>query len=79
MLTEYHSRYDVLKKRAWSTVLESAQIGAKLSRKVNAALRADFEKVSSLEFTESNIYGFLQSLSSEFNRMNQDMYIEVLI
>lgn len=56
-------RYDELKDRAWAHVLRSTEVTAKLSTKAQQRLESEFQSIKQLEFTASNIYGFLQGLS----------------
>ena len=72
----FNEGYDDLKKRAWTNVLHSAEFDKHLSSKVYQQLVADFEKVSKLSFTESNIRSFLIGLINGKSEMNMQMALE---
>jgi hypothetical protein len=59
---EMEKEYLELKDRAWAGILRSTQVASRLSSKAQSRLEAQFEEVKTLEFTVSNIYGFLQGL-----------------
>lgn len=59
---QLYDRYIGLKDRAWAGILRSTQVTSKLSSAAQKRLEADFENIKSLEFTVSNIYGFLQGI-----------------
>lgn len=70
-------RYLDLKDRAWASVLRSTDTLAKLSAKVQAQAESQFEQIKTLEFTESNIYGFLLGLVESQPEMQLDMACDV--
>lgn len=72
----FNSRYDDLKKRAWSNVLKSTEFSKYLSSKAYEKLVNDFEQVSKLSFTESNIRGFLLGLVQGQSEMNMQMLLD---
>lgn len=72
-ISEYNRRYAKLKEQAWSYILGATKIGKHLSSKVQNSIRKDFANVSSLEFNESNIYGFLTGLMNGRSEMNSKM------
>lgn len=59
---ELYGRYTNIKNRAWAGILRSTQVTSKLSSSAQKRLEAEFETIKSLEFTVSNIYGFLQGI-----------------
>lgn len=63
---ENFCRYLALKERAWNAVLKSTEVTSRTSRKVQADIESQFQTVTNLEFTVSNIYSFLQGLSADF-------------
>lgn len=60
--TELGKRYDELKDRAWSNILRSTDVLGKLSSNAQKRLESEFENIKKLEFSESNIRGFLLGL-----------------
>lgn len=69
--------YDKLKDRAWASVLRSTETLSKLSSKVQQQAESQFEDIKTLEFTESNVYGFLLGLVQSQPEMQLDMMCEV--
>ena len=74
---ELSKRYEELKDRAWANVLRSADVRSKLSSKAQKALEKEFEKISKLEFTVQNIYGFLCGIVDSQGQIQLDMACEV--
>jgi hypothetical protein len=72
----FNDGYDDLKKWAWTNVLHSTEFSKYLSSKAYAKLVADFEAVSKLSFTESNIRGFLLGLVNGQSEMNIQMLLD---
>lgn len=72
----YNERYDNLKNRAWNNILNSTEFQKYLSSKAYQKLIADFEQVSKLSFTESNIRGFLLGLVESQGDMNMQMLLD---
>jgi hypothetical protein len=60
---EISDRYLKLKDSAWTGILRSSDVTAKLSLKARQRLEAEFENIKELEFTVSNIHGFLLGLA----------------
>jgi len=76
-LTErFNAGYDNLKKRAWTNILNSTEFGKYLSSKAYEKLVSDFESISKLSFTESNIRGFLLGLVNSQGEMNVQMLLD---
>lgn len=71
------SRYEDLKDRAWTSVLRSTDTLAKLSAKVQRQAEAQFADIKKLEFTESNVYGFLLGLVQSQPEMQIEMACDV--
>lgn len=71
------SRYEELKDRAWTSVLRSTDTLAKLSEKVQRQAEAQFADIKKLEFTESNVYGFLLGLVQSQPEMQIEMACDV--
>lgn len=70
-------RYLELKDRAWTSVLRSTETLSKLSRKVQKQAESQFADIKALEFTESNVYGFLIGLVQSQPEMQIDMMCDV--
>ncbi|HHV49172.1 MAG TPA: DUF4942 domain-containing protein [Rhodocyclaceae bacterium] len=73
----FGERYDKLKDRAWNHVLSSAQVLSKLSANAQQRVRAEFEKIKTLEFTVSNVYGFLVGLCENQGQIQMGMMLDV--
>lgn len=72
----FNDGYDALKNRAWNNVLGYTEFQKYLSSKAYQNLVADFEQVSKLSFTESNIRGFLLGLVEGQGEMNMQMLLD---
>lgn len=71
------SGYEGLKDRAWTSVLRSTETLSRLSRKVQKQAESRFEQIKTLDFIESNIYGFLLGLVESAGEMQIDMMMDV--
>ena len=69
--------YLALKDRAWASVLRSTETLTKLSSKVQKQAESQFEQIACLDFTESNIRGFLLGLVQSQPEMQVDMACDV--
>ena len=74
---ELRSNYLELKDRAWTSVLRSTETLQRLSRKVQQQAESQFATIKALEFTESNVYGFLLGLVESQPEMQVDMMCDV--
>lgn len=72
----FNDGYECLKNRAWTNVLNSTEFQKYLSSKAYQKLVADFEQVSKLSFTESNVRGFLLGLVEGQSEMNVQMLLD---
>lgn len=70
-------QYDELKDRAWAGILRSANVTDKLSSKTRQRVEKEFEKIKRLEFTVSNIYGFLLGISENQGKIQAEMACDV--
>ncbi len=70
-------RYLDLKDRAWTNILRSSNITSRLSSAVQRRLESEFEQIKQLEFTVSNIYGFICGLIDQQGRLQIDMICDV--
>lgn len=73
----FAQQYDELKDKAWSGILRSTEVLSKLSHKAQRRLESEFEKIKSLEFTASNVYGFLCGLSESAGEIQMAMVCDV--
>lgn len=71
------ARYLELKDRAWTSVLRSTETLSRLSQNVQRQAESQFETIKKLDFTESNVYGFLLGLVQSQPEMQMDMVCEV--
>lgn len=69
--------YDKLKDRAWASVLRSTDALNKLSSKVQRQAESRFAEIQALEFSASNVYGFLLGLVESQPEMMLDMACDV--
>ncbi len=56
---ELFKRYEDLKDRAWTGILRSSRVTDRLSSAGQKQVESQFAQIKTLEFTVSNIYGFL--------------------
>ena len=71
------TRYGELKDRAWTSVLRSTETLTRLSQKVQRQAESQFETIKKLDFTETNVYGFLLGLVESQPDMQLDMACDV--
>lgn len=72
-----HTRYSDLKARAWTGILRSTQVLSKLSSAAQKRVESEFENIKQLEFSVSNIYGFLGGLIAKQADIQLDMACDV--
>lgn len=60
---ELAERYEKIKDRAWTGILRSSTVLDKLSSAAQRRVESDFESIRALEFTISNVYGFLRGIA----------------
>lgn len=70
-------RYLELKDRAWASILRSTNVTSRMSSAAQKRLESEFEEIKQLEFTVSNIYGFLCGLASNQGKIQIDMVCDV--
>jgi hypothetical protein len=75
--TETGKRYDLLKDRAWSRILTSADVTSRLSSKAQQSLLSEFCNIKKLEFSAANIYGFLCGLIESKGRIQIEMLCDL--
>lgn len=71
------ARYGGLKDRAWTSVLRSTETLTRLSQKVQRQAESQFESIKKLDFSETNVYGFLLGLVESQPEMQLDMACDV--
>lgn len=69
--------YKQLKRAAWISVLNTAELRKYLSCKVTQSVLNDFEPVRALAFTESNIYGFMQGFAMQQGHFQKQMVLDL--
>lgn len=75
--TQLGERYDKLKDKAWSNILRSTQVLSKLSSAAQRRIEAEFENIKHLEFSVSNIQGFLLGLVENQGQIQLGMALDV--
>lgn len=65
--------YDDLKDRAWSQIIRSIDVTSRLSSAAQRRVEAQFEEIKQLEFTVTNIRGFLCGLADSQGEIQLDM------
>lgn len=71
------ARYGALKDRAWTSILRSTETLSRLSQKIQRQAESQFESIKKLDFTETNVYGFLLGLVESQPEMQLDMACDV--
>lgn len=74
---ELHKRYRDLKNRAWTGIVRSTEVMSKLSSGAQKRLESEFENIKRLEFTTSNVYGFLLGLIEKRGDMQIQMCLDI--
>lgn len=74
---EIHSRYANLKDRAWTSILRSTEVLSRLSSTAQKRVESEFENIKKLEFSVSNIYGFLGGLVAKQGEIQIGMACDV--
>jgi len=69
--------YKDLKDRAWANVLRSTNVTSRLSSAAQRRIEAEFEQIKKLDFTVSNIYGFLCGLIEKQGEIQVDMAMDI--
>lgn len=74
---EVGTRYLDLKDRAWAGILRSSNVSSRLSSAAQRRLESEFENIKKLEFTNSNIYGFLCGIVASQGDIQIEMACDV--
>jgi hypothetical protein len=75
--SEIVSRYLTLKDKAWAGMLRSSQVTSKLSSKAQKRVESEFEQIKELEFSVSNVFGFLRGLMECHGQIKLDMACDI--
>ena len=71
------TRYGELKDRAWTSILRSTKVTDRLSQKAHKRLEAEFDNIKQLEYSVSNVYGFLCGLIDKQGDIQCEMVEDV--
>jgi hypothetical protein len=74
---EIGQRYNELKDRAWTFILRSSDVMPRLSSSAQARVTREFENIKQLEFSATNIYGFLCGLIEQEGDIRMGMICDV--
>lgn len=74
---EIGNRYEKLKDKAWTLILRSSNVTAKLSSAAQKRVESDFKAIAKLEFTAKNIYGFLCGIVDSAGAIQLGMMLDV--
>lgn len=74
---DLQTAYEALRHMAWMSVLHTPEFQKHLTRKAQAEIQAKFEDIEKLEFSVSNIYGFLQGLTLQQGAINAQMVCDL--
>lgn len=77
VISFFNEGFEKLRQRAWSTILRSANVTEHLSSGQQKAVESQFEEISKLDFTVSNIYGFLDGIIAQQAELQIGMLCEV--
>ena len=69
--------YADLRRMAWMSVLHTPEFQEHLTRKAQGEIRSKFEVIEKMEFSVSNIYGFLQGLALQQGAINTQMVCDL--
>jgi hypothetical protein len=72
-----NDEYAELKDRAWANILSSSQFTERLSSGAVKRLHREFEQIKQLEFTTTNIYGFLLGVVESQPAIQEQMAMDV--
>jgi hypothetical protein len=70
-------KYRELKDRAWTSILCGSEVTSKLSSAAQKRVESDFENIKLLEFTASNVYGFLLGIAESAGEIQMSMVCDV--
>ncbi|WP_103737848.1 DUF4942 domain-containing protein [Diaphorobacter sp. LR2014-1] len=70
---DFEKRYRELKNKAWAQIIRSSLLTDKLSNQARRKVEAQAEQIYQLEFTLSNVYGFLKGVVMNMGDIYNDM------
>lgn len=70
-------RYDALKDSAWAGIIRSTDVTSRLSSKAQQRVEAEFDQIKKLEFTVTNVYGFLCGIIESQRQIQIEMTCDV--
>lgn len=73
---EYAQGYKDLKNRAWTSILHSSELKARMSRTARKRFEAEFENIQVLEFNVQTIYGFIQGVVDKQGEIQEEMMLD---
>ncbi|GAO73472.1 DUF4942 domain-containing protein [Comamonas sp. E6] len=71
----FSKRYEDLKRKAWAQIIRSTLLTDKLSNHARRKLEADAETIYALEFSISNVHGFLAGMIQSMGSIYTDMVL----
>jgi len=74
---DFAKAYDDLKDAAWTSILRSSDVLSRLSSSAREKVQSEFEQIKKLEFTEVNIYGFLNGICQAQGEIQMGMLLDV--
>ena len=73
----YAERYEKLREAAWTQIIRSTHVLDRVSHAARKRVESEFETISKLEFTASNVYGFLHGLVQSSGKIQMEMACDV--
>lgn len=73
----FNKEHDALKEKAWHYMLSGIKFYDQLSTAASKTFQAEYKKVAQLEFTETNIHGFLRGVALQRTRMTDEMMLDI--
>ena len=77
VIADYNVQNEALKEKAWSQILKASKLTEGLSSKIVEKIHSEFKEIAKLEFTKSNIHGFLANLMAARQSGSIDMMCSV--
>jgi hypothetical protein len=74
---EFRKRYDDLKKRAWAQIIRSSLLTDRLSNQARRKIEASSQSIYELEFSISNVHGFLAGVIASMGEIYVDMVCDL--
>lgn len=74
---DFRQRYADLKKRAWAQIIRSSLLTDKLSNQARRKIEASSQSIYDLEFSISNVHGFLAGVIASMGDIYQEMVCDL--